>query len=85
MPKPHSWKTSRAPDKLKVWHGKTVMAVGSEDKVIPSGVTALLKQSAPNLTFKEYTGASHGMGQWLAEHPLELSSLIAIFLQIDKT
>lgn len=71
-----SWTESGAPGLLSDFGGRTVIAIGDRDEVIPSGVVDLLKDSSKNLTFKEYAGASHALAAWLESHPDELAGLV---------
>jgi alpha-beta hydrolase superfamily lysophospholipase len=75
-----SWKATAATKYLSDYDGKTVVAIGSDDTVIPKGVPVLLKQSAKNLIYEEYEGATHKFIAWLKEHPEELAHLITEFL-----
>jgi dienelactone hydrolase len=77
---PGSWQTSTAPHNLADFKGKTIIAIGSEDQVIPKGVPELLKKSARQSMYKEYAGVGHSLAPWLAEHPTELSELISELL-----
>ncbi len=61
---------------LKNFTGRTVIAIGDRDEVIPGGVIGLLKDAAQDLTYIEYTGATHNLAKWLSENPKELSKLI---------
>ena len=71
-----SWAESDAPGLLSNFGGRTVIAIGDRDEVIPSGVVELLKNSSKGLTFKEYAGAPHALAAWLESHPDELAGLI---------
>ncbi len=70
-----SWTASGAPALLSDFGGRTVIAIGDRDEVIPAGVVDLLKEAAKNLTFKEYAGAPHALAAWLESHPSELAGL----------
>jgi esterase/lipase len=48
-----SWNTSTAPAELRSFEGRTVIAIGSEDEVIPAGVIELLKGSAKQVAYCE--------------------------------
>jgi pimeloyl-ACP methyl ester carboxylesterase len=76
---PNGWETSPAPKALKNFDGKTVIAIGTKDEVIPRGVITLLKSSAHNVMFKEYEGVTHQLAIWLGEHPNQLAELIRDF------
>ncbi len=77
---PDSWKTTAATEYLAGYDGKTVIAIGTDDAVIPKGVPALLKQTAKHLIYKEYEGATHAFVGWLTEYPTELEQLISELL-----
>jgi uncharacterized protein len=71
-----SWTASDAPRLLSDFGGRTVIAIGDRDEVIPPGVADLLKGAGNNLTFKEYAGAPHALAAWLEAHPAELAGLV---------
>ncbi len=71
-----SWENSIAPGLLKQFKGRTVIAIGDKDEVIPKGVVELLKNSANSPIYKEYPGATHMFAKWLDDHPGELSELV---------
>jgi uncharacterized protein len=71
-----SWRQSDAPAKLAAFHGKTILAVGSNDEVIPSGVVQLYRESARQCMFHEFPEVSHALAPWLAGHPKELAELL---------
>lgn len=77
----NSWKNSKAPDSLKDFAGRCVIAIGDQDKVIPEGVVSLLKNTAHEPMYKEYPGATHNFAKWLSENPKELSKLIQQLLE----
>ena len=71
-----SWRRSSAPSKLRGFTGKTIIAIGDKDEVIPPGVVDALKQAAQQLTFRQYHQADHQLAKWLTQHPAALSELI---------
>lgn len=73
----NSWQMTDATKKLADFDGKTVIAIGSDDTVIPKGVIRLFQKRAKQLVYKEYEGATHAFASWLEEHPKELAELIA--------
>jgi hypothetical protein len=75
-----SWATSNAPASLSDFGGRTVIAIGDQDEVIPAGVVGLIKAAAKDLTFKEYAGAPHALAVWLESHPGELADLAGSLL-----
>jgi uncharacterized protein len=75
-----SWTASGAPASLSGFGGKTVIAIGDRDEIIPDGVVGLLKAAAKDLTFKEYAGAPHALAAWLESHPGELTGLTGALL-----
>lgn len=72
---PNSWELTKATKYLSDFNGKTVVAIGSEDEVIPGGVVSMLKASAKHLYFEEFEGASHAFASFLSEHPKALARL----------
>ena len=72
-----SWQKTDAREYLSSFSGRVVIAIGSNDEVIPKGVVTLLRDSAKRLIYREYKGVPHALAAWLAEHPKELSLLIA--------
>jgi len=73
--RPNSWQESMAPRSLSDFAGKTVLVIGEDDTVIPTGVIALLKAAAKQFTYHDYPGVSHQLAKWLSEHPVELRRL----------
>lgn len=74
----NSWRATNATKYLANFSGKTVVAIGSNDAVIPKGVISLLKSSAQHLIYREYKGATHAFAPWLTDNPKELSELISV-------
>lgn len=72
----NSWENSESPNILRNFGGKTTIAVGGRDEVIPKGVVYLLRNAAKNLAYIEYEEADHMLAGWLGKHPKELSELI---------
>lgn len=71
-----SWQNSHAPKALQQFSGKTVLAIGDQDEVIPPGVINLFKSSAQEMVYVEYTGVSHKISVWLGKNPQALAKLI---------
>lgn len=76
-----SWDTSTAPAELRDFKGRTIIAIGGSDEVIPTGVIELLKSSAKHGVYREYPGVTHQLATWLSEHEDEQSSLLDILIQ----
>lgn len=75
-----SWKESDAFDELRAFAGKTVIAIGSEDLVIPKEVVASLKQSSKHLNYVEYPEVDHQLAVWLATHEAAQEELLDLLL-----
>jgi pimeloyl-ACP methyl ester carboxylesterase len=75
-----SWKDSSALDELCAFEGKTVIAVGDEDQVIPNEIVASLKESSKYLSYVEYPGVDHQLAIWLAAHESEQDKLLDLLL-----
>ncbi|HEX4774539.1 MAG TPA: alpha/beta fold hydrolase [Candidatus Saccharimonadales bacterium] len=75
---PGSWKISRAYENLRHFSGKAIIAIGSEDEVIPKGIIKLLQEAAQNPVYLEYPGATHKFADWLGAHPQELAELVKL-------
>ncbi len=73
---PNSWKTTNAVQHLANFDGKTVVAIGSDDTVIPKDVISMLKTSTKHLYFEEFKGVTHALAPFLTEHPRELAKLV---------
>lgn len=73
---PDSWSTSTAFKNLSAFRGKTTIAVGSNDTVIPKGVIDSFAQAANNPNYIEYNNVSHALAVWLSEHPKIQTELI---------
>lgn len=72
--RPDSWRDSPALAALRAYEGRAVLAVPRTDDVIPPAVThavteALMERS--HLTPVEYPRATHRLGAWFAEHPMD--------------
>jgi len=76
----NSWKDSTAFSELRAFEGKTIIAIGDEDQVIPSEVIIALKESANHLSYVEYPGVDHQLAVWLAAHKQEQDKLLDLFL-----
>lgn len=76
----NSWQNSIAPDSINDFTGRTVIAIGDQDKVIPKDVVGLLKDASKNLTYIEYPGVTHNLAGWLADNQKELAKLVENFL-----
>lgn len=73
---PNSWQTTKATQYLADFGGRTVIAIGDNDEVIPKGVIEMLKAAAKNLTYTELNGATHALMAWLPEQPDKLALLV---------
>jgi pimeloyl-ACP methyl ester carboxylesterase len=76
-----SWKDSTAFEELRVFEGKTIIAIGDEDQVIPSQVITSLKKSAKHVSLVEYPGVDHQLAVWLAAHEKEQDKLLDLLMQ----
>lgn len=76
----NSWKDSDAFNELRGFDGKTVIAIGGEDHVIPKEVIVSLKQSAKHLSYIEYSDVDHQLAVWLANHRDEQEKLLDALL-----
>jgi pimeloyl-ACP methyl ester carboxylesterase len=79
-----SWKNSIAITNLAKFSGKTFIAYGNKDEIIPREVINTLKATAKNSSYKQYDDASHSLAVWLGNHPTELSKLISEIIQVDS-
>jgi len=70
-----SWKNSTAITNLAKFSGKTFIAYGDRDEVIPKEVITTLQATAKHLTYRHYD-ASHALAVWLGENPRELEKLV---------
>ena len=75
-----SWRRSASFGALRRFRGKTVIAMGDQDIVIPKDMVVLLRQQSANVIYREYKGVTHQLAVWLAEHPKECSALVRDFL-----
>lgn len=73
-----SWKDSTAFDELRSFEGRTIIAIGSKDQVIPREVIASLKTAAKHPEYIEYSGVDHGLAVWLAGHETEQEKLLNV-------
>ncbi len=71
-----SWSNSTALQNLSTFQGRIVIAIGSDDEVIPTAVISSLRSAAKNCAYFEYPGASHQLANWLADHPAEQRRLV---------
>ncbi len=76
-----SWKDSAAFDELRSFRGRTVIAIGSDDQVIPKLVIVSLKKVANDLEYVEYSGVDHQLAKWLASHENEQKKLIDLLFE----
>lgn len=76
-----SWKDSIALDELRSFRGKTVIAIGDNDQIIPKTVIASLKKAASNLEYVEYRGVDHQLAVWLSLHENEQEKLIDLLFE----
>lgn len=75
-----NWKSSPAFSELSTYEGRTVIAVGKEDEIIPDEVIATLAKSAQHLRYVEYEGVDHQLAVWLAAHEQEQEKLLDLLL-----
>lgn len=71
-----SWKDSSAFSALRDFNGKTVIAIGDEDKVIPNELVENLRDAARDHEYVEYVGVDHQLASWLAKHDSEQNRLL---------
>lgn len=71
-----SWSRSGALENLQSYKGKTVIAIGDEDNVIPEGVISLLLENAQNPRLHRYKGVDHQLAKWLSQNQAELETLL---------
>lgn len=71
-----SWENSSSPNKISGYTRRVVLAIGSEDEVIPKGVVNLLRRSSKHVTYIEYPGVGHQLAYWLQDNPEEQHKLI---------
>ena len=76
-----SWKDSTAFDELSNFEGKTVIAIGGEDQVIPKEVITQLKESSKHFNYIEYPGVEHQLAMWLATHKKQQEELLDLLLE----
>jgi uncharacterized protein len=79
-----SWKNSTALENLARFSGKTFIAYGGQDEIIPKEVINTLKTTAKNSIYRQYDDASHSLAVWLGEHPTELRNLVGEIIQEDS-
>jgi pimeloyl-ACP methyl ester carboxylesterase len=75
-----SWNDSLALDELSMFNGRTVIAIGENDPVIPREVILSLKRSAKHLSYAEYPNVDHQLAVWLAGHEHEQGELLDLLL-----
>jgi len=78
--KQDSWKSSRAFGNLRTFKGRTIIAIGSDDHVIPRRVIDLLKKSAKHLVYREYPAVDHQLAVWLDAHEDKQQGLLDLLL-----
>lgn len=69
---PESWRDSKTWDDIAAFAGDLLHIVGSEEKVIPQGVTDGYRAHAVNARsarFEVIDGADHSLNLWLDNHP----------------
>jgi pimeloyl-ACP methyl ester carboxylesterase len=71
-----SWESSGSLERLHAYKRKVLLAVGSEDEVIPKGVVSLLKQANDDVLYVEYPGVGHQLVHWLSGHPKAQHELV---------
>ena len=75
-----SWKDSAAFDELRNFEGRTVIAIGDRDQIIPKEVIISLKTAAKHPRYIEYPSVDHQLAVWLADHASEQEKLLDAFL-----
>lgn len=83
--KTHSWRDSDAWDILREYSGNLLLFAAEKDQVIPSEVIQKIYESAKQSRFKEVItirGATHPLGKWLNEHPLQLDNVFKKIQQV---
>lgn len=76
-----SWRDSAAFSKLRDFKGKTIIAIGDKDHVIPKEVITSLKQSSKYLSYIEYPEVGHQLAVWLAAHENCQEKLLNLLLE----
>jgi len=76
-----SWKDSTAFGELRAFEGKTIIAIGDQDSIIPKEVITSLKRSSRHLSYIEYPQVDHQLAVWLAAHKNDQEKLIEILLE----
>lgn len=71
-----SWKDTTAFDEIRSFQGRTIIAIGERDKVIPKAVVTSLKESSKHLSYIEYAEVDHQLAIWLAAHRDEQDDLL---------
>jgi len=71
-----SWKDSAAFDELQNFEGRTIIAIGERDQIIPKEVIISLKTAAKHPRYIEYPGVDHQLAVWLADHESEQEKLL---------
>lgn len=75
------WQNTTAKANLAAWQGHTVVAIGAQDTVIPTGVTQLFKEAASDVSYIEYPGVDHSLATWLSDHPEQQKQLVEMLLR----
>lgn len=76
----HSWQQSDAGDILSRFCGNLLHVIGSEDDVIPSGVTEMIRAATTHVAHKQFltlVGCDHKIHSWIPEHPADRESVEA--------
>jgi len=73
---PASWEASSALAALREFEGRTIIAIGDNDDVIPPGVVTLLSDAAKHSSVYKYKDATHQLANWLSKNPDKLRNLV---------
>lgn len=78
---PGSWATSTAPAHLAAYPGRIIIAMGTEDKVIPPEVVTLYKKAVPQSIYIEYRGLDHKLSTMFASNPSAANEVVSELTQ----
>lgn len=76
-----SWAKSKAPARLAAYQGPVIVAIGTEDNVIPKGVVERYKQAARRLKYIEYRGVDHRLSSFLNSDAVAAKGIVAALLE----
>lgn len=84
---PESWKSSLALINASNFQGKSLVAIGRDDSVIPRAVVdhleLALKKNSKQLRLCEIEGVGHELPTWLPRHPEILDSIIEFLTNMN--